>query len=246
MPDTEDEAIANGSHDRWLSVVNDARYVLQEMKRDPEGTLSLISPAATKSPKAKLKRDWAENMGTGTHGTAGVYSAKYAFTTNGAACSDFVVFPTSGTGSSSVPNIIAYNDLYDTTCNSGSPTQFWAASFEVGTTYGTVTTSPVLSIDGSEVAFMATISSHAYLVVLLMPTGDVSTVTSFTCPSTTNVNNTTTATGALYAWCAELGDAHTDTRSSPFYDINFQNLFRLQRFFMASMRRPRLVGLSQG
>ncbi len=29
------------------------------------------------------------------------------------------------------------------------------------------------------------------------------------------------------------------------YDINFRNLFRLQRFFMASMRRPRLVGLSQ-
>jgi len=29
------------------------------------------------------------------------------------------------------------------------------------------------------------------------------------------------------------------------YDINLQNLFRLQRFFMASMRRPRLVGLSQ-
>ena len=29
------------------------------------------------------------------------------------------------------------------------------------------------------------------------------------------------------------------------YDINFENLFRLQRFFMASMRRPRLVELSQ-
>jgi hypothetical protein len=29
------------------------------------------------------------------------------------------------------------------------------------------------------------------------------------------------------------------------YDINFQNLLRLQRFFMASMRRPRLVGLLQ-
>lgn len=34
-----------------------------------------------------------------------------------------------------------------------------------------------------------------------------------------------------------------DVRSS--YDINLQNLFRLQRFFMASMRRPQLVGLSQ-
>ena len=31
----------------------------------------------------------------------------------------------------------------------------------------------------------------------------------------------------------------------PSYDINLQNLFRLQRFFMASMRRPRLDGLSQ-
>ena len=156
-------------------------------------------------------------MGTGTHGTAGVYPAKYAFTTNGAACSDFVVFPTSGTGSATVPNIIAYNELYDTTCNSGNPTQFWAASFEIGTTYGTVTTSPVLSVDGSEVAFMAIISGKAYLVVLLMPSGDASTVTSFTCPSSTNVNNTG-ATATPQAWCGAFGDAHIDTRSSPFYD----------------------------
>ena len=34
-------------------------------------------------------------------------------------------------------------------------------------------------------------------------------------------------------------------KESRLYDINFQNLFRLQRFFTASMRRPRLVGLSQ-
>jgi hypothetical protein len=37
----------------------------------------------------------------------------------------------------------------------------------------------------------------------------------------------------------------SDGRYHSSYDINSQNLFRLQRFFMVSMRLPRLVGLSQ-
>jgi hypothetical protein len=32
-PGTEDEAIRNGTHDRWLKIVNDPRYVLQQLQR---------------------------------------------------------------------------------------------------------------------------------------------------------------------------------------------------------------------
>jgi hypothetical protein len=35
-PGNEEEAIANGTHGQWLNVVNDPRYVLQQMKRDTE------------------------------------------------------------------------------------------------------------------------------------------------------------------------------------------------------------------
>src|ERR1019366_116629 len=32
-PGTEEDAIANGTHDRWLSIVNDPRYIIQQLKR---------------------------------------------------------------------------------------------------------------------------------------------------------------------------------------------------------------------
>ena len=32
-PGTEEEAIENGTHDRWLRIVNDPRYVLQQLQR---------------------------------------------------------------------------------------------------------------------------------------------------------------------------------------------------------------------
>jgi hypothetical protein len=32
---TEEEAFANGTHDHWLGIVNDPRYILQQIKRDP-------------------------------------------------------------------------------------------------------------------------------------------------------------------------------------------------------------------
>src|ERR1700733_2952138 len=34
-PEPEEEAFANGTHDHWLNIVNDPRYILQQMKRDP-------------------------------------------------------------------------------------------------------------------------------------------------------------------------------------------------------------------
>jgi hypothetical protein len=183
-----------------------------------------VSVNRDRGKKETLKRDWAEDMGSGAHGTAGVFPAKYGFSTAAATCSDYVVFPTSVAGSSTVPNIIAYNSLYVGTCTD-APSVFWAASFGIsGGTYGTVTTSPVLSYDGSEVAFMETISGHAYLVVVLMPNAGDTSVVSITCPSSTSVNSVA-QTGSPQAWCAEFADGDADTRSSPFYDYTHNVLY---------------------
>src|ERR1019366_708615 len=32
-PGTEEDAIANGTHDHWLKIVNDPRYIIQQLKR---------------------------------------------------------------------------------------------------------------------------------------------------------------------------------------------------------------------
>src|ERR1017187_9088120 len=54
-PGTEEEAIANGTHDRWLNIVNDPRYILQQMKRS-SGVKTLADPGIASSGERKSTR----------------------------------------------------------------------------------------------------------------------------------------------------------------------------------------------
>ncbi|MGA2170411.1 MAG: hypothetical protein ABSG62_19630 [Terracidiphilus sp.] len=277
-PGTEQEAISAGRHDQWQKVVNDPRYVIQQLRRNAQvqgpaavdanyrakwiseasgvgdaslGSLENAGPTPgllRRNPRPvwpimkipfgpTLKNDWSVSMGAGTSGTAGVYPAKYGFAqasnNTTASCSDYVVFPTNVTTTGTVPNVIAYTNLYGGSidCNSGAePTVFWQVLFEITgpTTYGAVTTSPVLSVDGSEAAFMVTIGTKAYLAVVLMPNAADTSVVSITCSTTeagaTNVNNTS-QTGAPQAWCAPFADGHADALSSPFVNYATNTLY---------------------
>src|SRR5271157_1809741 len=97
------------------------------------------------------------SMGSGT--TVGIdnYPAKYSFavlgnptTANcaGGAAPDFVVYNTSTGGGSGQASIIAYDNLYSGTCAGTVPQTYWAYN-----TAGTISTSVVLSLDGTQVAF---------------------------------------------------------------------------------------------
>ena len=66
-------------------------------------------------------------------------------------------------GTSPSTSIIAYENLYPT-CNGGVPTTAWAYG-----TGGTVTTSPVISLDGSQVAFVQNSAAGAAQLVILKP-----------------------------------------------------------------------------
>ena len=271
-PGTEQYAISAGRHDEWLKIVNDPRYVLQQLRRNQaiQGPAAVdaayranwiaeaygsggsasdaLTPADSTTSLARriprpvpvrgrfgtsLNKDWAVNMGAGAHGTAEVFPAKYTFSPTtfetAASCSDYVVFPTSVTGTAAVPNLIAYNNLYDGTgsiaCTSGNPSVFWSASFEnSGGTFGAVTTSPVLSINGQQAAVIVTIGTTSYLAVVLMPSQD-SAIVNITCPSSTNVNASGAQGTAPKAWCAAFADGHEDTGSSPYYDYSGNNLY---------------------
>src|SRR5208282_2426800 len=63
-------------------------------------------------------------------------------------------------GANGQANILAFNELYKTTC-SNVPTVYWAYN-----TGGTVVTAPALSFDGSQVAFVQTEGTASYLVLL--------------------------------------------------------------------------------
>jgi hypothetical protein len=242
-PGTEEDAVKNGSFEQWLTTVNDPRHTMQQIKRSGgaaalEGTDASAAsvlragpistapgPNGNKKQKVTLKKDWSVGMGTGTHGTAGVFPAKFGFFPNTASCSDYVVFPTS-IGASGIASILAENNLYSgCPTGLGIPTRYWAVNLTVGANYRAVTTSPVLSIDGSEVAIMATINGSAYLVVLLMPNADSAGVTSIACNTTTNVNANGAQTTSPQAWCGAFGDAHADTNSSPYYDYTTNVLY---------------------
>lgn len=214
-PGTVGDAIRNGWYGRWLEIVNDPRYQLQERKRN---TGAMGSPGAgwkgfgsapdwgadrekdepgavdpvdlkhlprglVKAPSGRrgealfeferrprsgrVPTDWSENMGSGATAGLGVYPAKYSFTTTSANCAaaatpDYAVYNTGLTGSGTQASIMAYDNLYSG-CPSGAvPSVYWAYN----TNGGTVTTSVVLSLDGSQVAFAQTTGGVASLVVL--------------------------------------------------------------------------------
>jgi hypothetical protein len=126
--------------------------------------------------------DWSINLGAA--GTApAMYPAKYTFdTTLAPSCAnDFVVFAINADGSATQANLVAFNNLYsgitpsNGICNRGgtsggtdtptSATVMWSYNVQ-GIAAGAVPTSPVLSLDGTKVAFVESASGAAHFHVL--------------------------------------------------------------------------------
>jgi hypothetical protein len=146
-----------------------------------------------------------------------------------------VVFPTNLTGvTGGQASVIAYNQLYAGSgapfCGVVNPAVDWSynTNFDtVGTaTTGTVQTSPVLSADGNELAFVETRSAAnggAILHLLKWNAGDGAAITSAIAPTIATV---WTADG-LPGHCPVAGScmisivlhgSQPDTGASPFYD----------------------------
>lgn len=234
-PGTAAQALAEGRVERWYRTINNPRFQMQQIKRN----LLIVRHPVPPPPKQiqpssrDMYKDWSVLPTTGavTSATSGVYPAKWGFyTTGGAAaaqCStaspsfssgDYIVVPTGVAGSgASTASIVAYDNLYSG-CSVGTvPSVYWAAdvnSFKV-------VTSPILSYDGTQVAFVG----GSDLVVLNMPTASsyVNSATVANVSSSTNVNGATFPVSAVTAWYAAL--SHTDTTSSPFYDYTNNILY---------------------
>ncbi len=148
---------------------------------------------------APLKKDWETNLTTSSI-LPNTFPAKYSFSTTGtpSCANDFVLYPTGTTGSANEATVIAFNQIYPgftaPGCGSLAPeASYWA--FNTGA--AAVTTSPVFSGDGSEVAFVQSNGTTASLVLLkwnagpavATPTGSLSA----TAPNVTLTLGTFTA-----------------------------------------------------
>ena len=155
-------------------------------------------------------------------GAAGVqpnaFPAKFLYTAAASSCSDFVVYPTGAAGAANAADVVAYTNLYSGTCTTGVvPSVSWAYN-----TGGTVTTSPILSPDGSQVAFIQVTGATASLV-LLKP---AATGGSTTAPATLTAQTSASAYRACTAPCYyALNLGANDTLSAPSYDSIRDDLY---------------------
>jgi hypothetical protein len=145
------------------------------------------------------KVDWNVSLGSGTL-AEGAFPAKYSFDPSVAeSCTnDWVLYGTNVAGSQTVPNVVAYTNVYPSPVCSGTVPTLKFAYYVAGP----ITTSPVISLDGTKIAFVegAYNGAHAKLHVV-----------------------STLGAGSLAAPVAPPGDTSidlgsSDTLSSPFVD----------------------------
>lgn len=193
----------------------------------------------------EFQRDWGQSLGAG--GSTGVplsganwwpvFPAKYSFDVNAPpnCTTDYVVFPTNLTGAAGgQASVVAFNELYSGTgtpfCGVANPSVYWSydTNFDAtgSATTGTVQTSPVLSLDGSKVAFVETrtaANGGAILHLVKWHAGDGGAINSAVAPT---IATNWTADG-LTGHCPVTGacmisivlqGAQPDTASSPFCD----------------------------
>ena len=179
------------------------------------------------------QRDWGISLGIGATVGEGMSPAKFTFDINAtpSCASDFAVFNTRLTGNTSL-NIAGFNNLYAGAgglCSTGPSVLFAYRTKTDGGASGTFT-SPTLSFDGTQVAYIEGGGGGAgVLHILRWKSGDGGTVGApvlVTTSVTTGANYVTckaTATSCLLSLV--FGDASGSTSSEPFYDFDTDNLY---------------------
>jgi hypothetical protein len=203
-----DELLAAGAHD--------PRHVYNWVMRQVAMGNARRAPV---HPGKRTKIDWSVSLENGFV-PQNKFPAKYRFDITSESCStDYVLFALNVTTGTQA-NIVGVNNLYTEAtppCNSGKP---WVSfAYNTANQGGQIRTSPVLSTDGTKVAFVESTGSGSYFHVLVLPnpipvppafTGTVlspQTPTSCTKPTTAGCMTTLT-----------IQTAATDSNSSPWVD----------------------------
>jgi hypothetical protein len=215
QPATEEQARIIGQDPRyWQEVYRQG----QSKVLNPEVS-SLIPESSAPRP------DWSQTLGGTAAPGRGNYPAKFSFSSATANCGsattpDYVVYTTGATGSATRATVVAFDNLYSG-CGGTVPSVYWAYRTGVGL----ILTSPVISLDGTQVAFVQTSGSPAGQAGLVVLKWKASTTQTVGAPGAPNVvpNNS-------YRTCPTLpcmtqvflhdgnGVAVDDRTSSSYYD----------------------------
>jgi hypothetical protein len=187
-PGTRDEAIRNGQFQEWQRIVSHPRYRMQLLRQSlslagqtptrfglPRASEALSLDSNPRNEIANLRRqrsqesslhaDWGVPLGGDV--AAGVYPAKYTLNVNAApdCTNDFVVFPVNQAGhANNQANLVGVNNLYGMCPTGPVPTVLFA--YFVGG--GVIQTSPVISLDGTKVAFVESVNNASVFHVLTL------------------------------------------------------------------------------
>jgi len=190
-----------------------------------------------------MERDWGTSLGNGgstgepVNGTTWfpVYPAKFSFDTTATpdCTKDYVVYPTNLPGvKNGQASIIAYDKLYSggltPFCGTATPAVYWSynTNFNAtgGATTGTIATSPILSQDGSKVAFIENNGgAGAVLHLLKWKAGDGGAIGTAINPTVATSWTACPATACLIS--ITFANANIDDGSSPFYDYTHDALY---------------------
>jgi hypothetical protein len=194
--------------------------------------------------ESPLKRDWQFNLGENSVTTNAlnyfIYPAKFSFDINAtpSCTNDFVTFPTGLPGATGgQASIVALNELYSGSgaggtgiCGTGQPSVMWAYNTNLaGDDSGQIFSSPVLSLDGSKVAFVETNTSSggAVLKILKWVAGE-GTVSAAVAPATITTGNawsTCPTTGTSCLFSLPFSGGNSDSISSPFYNYSNDTIY---------------------
>jgi hypothetical protein len=119
-----------------------------------------------------ITSDWGMPLGAGATAGAGTFPAKFSFDIGVANCAiDYVVFNTSWPSTGTRTGIVAFSNLYSG-CGGTVPSTYWAyQTTRTGDNCNTcvVATSPVLSLDGTQVAFVGSSNATGSFLYVLKP-----------------------------------------------------------------------------
>lgn len=202
-------------------IQNNVRYQMQLHRHDSRavvaGQVDEYIRTHSQHPRRirnkRLHRDWSSSLGPSGSVGAANFPAKFGFNSTVATCvgstnPDFVVFGTGLASSATQASIMALTNLYSG-CTGQVPGIYWAYN-----TGGLINNSPVISFDGTQVAFTQ-VSGGTSSLVLVKWTGGGSVQTPV---PLTAVPAATYAACAALPCMAEFSLGAADSSSSVFYD----------------------------